>query len=294
MRGHRVVRFVARLTSLTGLVLAGCAPAPIPPELANQPPPAPVVVPSPPWPGLVLTPNNIDGFILVIANAPKTQIPAIRQAIAKTPDRDRVIGGLSARLLESPVTNVGRRLMILAVLGELKSPRAIAPLEEFIWSEKITVRGELGGPVPSTPPATSYFPYTGALKARAAEMLAYIGTQDAFNATLEVAGRHPLREVRVAAIDAYLYNHGDSAGAREALRRVVPQSEAKLIGIPRRTHDMDVRDFDRRLDAFYAQYPEERPPVPVQGPGGYTGGAPPPVIERGARPPATPRATLGQ
>jgi len=111
---------------------------------------------------------------------------------------------------------------------------------------------------------TSFFNYDGGLRARAAEMLSYIGTHSALDATRDVVHRHPSPEVRIAAIDAYLFQLHDSADARAELQGLVQPDDRKMIGLPRRTRDMDVREFDARLNAFYERYPDERPPAPVQ------------------------------
>jgi hypothetical protein len=95
-------------------------------------------------------------------------------------------------------------------------------------------------------------------------MLAYIGTSDAFAGTRDVVSKHPAAEARIAAIDAYLFNHSDSKEAKAELLQLARPDDAKLIGIPRRTRDMDVKEFDARVQAFYERYPEERPSVPQQ------------------------------
>jgi len=79
---------------------------------------------------------------------------------------------------------------------------------------------------------------------------------------LEIAASHPGAEVRIAAIDAYLFNHADSAEAKEGLARIVRAEERKLIGIPRFKRGMDVSQFDQLVTDFYRRYPEEMPQWP--------------------------------
>jgi hypothetical protein len=208
----------------------------------------------------LFTAETIDEFLSRVGAIPHSQAADIRAAIARAATDQEVLEGLLKRLQTTPVTDVGRHLMILSILGELKSARAVEPLKEFIWNERTLVPPQQPGEPGDT--RTSFFNHDGALRARAAEMLAYIGGRDADVAVLEIAARHPGAEVRIAAIDAYLFNHADSAEAKEELAKFVRTEERKLIGIPRFKRGMDVRQFDQLVADFYRRYPEEIPQWP--------------------------------
>jgi hypothetical protein len=69
---------------------------------------------------------------------------------------------------------------------------------------------------------------------------------------------HPEADVRRAAIDAYLYNHGDGEEAVRYVRTIARPEDQKWVGIPRRTLDTDPDDMRKRVDAL-----TDRPPTPT-------------------------------
>lgn len=269
---HRLCSLGSTATGSTFLIsllvavsfVSGCSKEPVIPRSNNDDLPQivlPVNVPNPPA-SISLTAATVDEFLLWVQRVPLSQTALIRKQIALAASDDAVVDALTKRLLEIPIQNVGRHLMILSVLGETRNPRAIAPIVQFIWLDRPLV--EEPAEVLGAGTHTSRFNYDGGLRARAVEMLAYIGTSDAFASTRDVISKHPGAEVRIAAIDAYLFDHNDSAEAKAELLRLARPDEAKLIGIPRRTRDMNVKEFDSRVQAFYERYPEEQPPVPAQ------------------------------
>lgn len=240
--------------------LSACSRGRVPSSNDSAPPklPAPVVSARPP---VALTPEKADEFLRWVATVPISQKETIRQQIAAAAADSRVVDALTDRLLKFPVTDHTRHLMILSTLGEIRSPRAIGSLKQFIWYDKDMFAAGASGV--STGVKTSYFYPTRGLQSRAVEMLAYIRSEEALAATREVAAKHPGGEVRIAAINAYLFNQGDSEKAKAELSQQVRESDRKFIGLPRRTHDMNLREFEEKVCAYYEKYPGERPPAPV-------------------------------
>ncbi|MBD0712317.1 MULTISPECIES: hypothetical protein [unclassified Streptomyces] len=169
--------------------------------------------------------------------------------------------GLFRALEEQPVPDVGRHLMLLSTIGELGDASAAPRLESFVWS-----RAKLFPRANEAEGEDSLLNFDALLQARAAEMLSYLDTEEAARATLRIAADHPERAVRAAAIDAHLFNHGDSAEAVQEVMAVVRPEDRQLVGLTRLKGDMDPAEFERRVNAFYERYPEERPPVPHGGP----------------------------
>ena len=64
-------------------------------------------------------------------------------------------------------------------------------------------------------------------------MIAYINSQAAKAVVLKTISDHASRTVRLSAMNAYLYNNGDSAEAIAAARQHSKPEEVKFIGIPR-------------------------------------------------------------
>ena len=95
-------------------------------------------------------------------------------------------------------------------------------------------------------------------------MLAYLCSEEAFAVTREVAAKHSSRQVRIAAINSYLFNHNDSAKAQADLSQQIQSVDRKFIGLPQCKSDMKLRDFEENVRGYYDKYPGERPPAPVK------------------------------
>ncbi len=214
-----------------------------------------------------LKPGATEDFLAWIATVPADKSEIIRQRIASASDDQGVARELVSKLLELPVRDTGRHVVLLSVIGEMRNSAAIEPLGTFIWWKgELTTQAKASGVDDS-----DYAPpdQTALLQSRAVEMLAYLGGAyaKADEATLKVAAEHPLRAVRLAAIDSYAWNHGDSDVAKTTLARLVSKDDAKYIGIPRKTRHMSEaqkKDFDQRVAAFYEAHPEELPPTPAK------------------------------
>ncbi|MGH8583925.1 MAG: hypothetical protein ACREWG_14315, partial [Gammaproteobacteria bacterium] len=160
-------------------LITGCASnAPAPTSSADDPPKAT----SPSLPATItvipLTVNSVDEFLTNVATIPHSQTDAIRKEISRVAMDPQIVDALAKRLLALPVKDIDRHLMILATLGEMRNPEAIKPLVQFIWSGQPLVVDPNPGQDGHT--GSSFFNHAGALKARAAEMLAYIGTKEAY------------------------------------------------------------------------------------------------------------------
>lgn len=224
-----------------------------PPPLGN-PPPFDVLS------GPQLSCETVDEFIMWAAAVPISHVDVIRQRISKCHGDDKIVDRLLDELWKLPVMDVGRHGVILSILGELRNERALERLEKFVWYE-----GEL---TPTAPHAENRRPCmfelngTELLQARATEMLAYLATEAAAKATLQIACDHPKQVVRAAAIDSHMFNHGDSREVAEELREIVRASDRALVGLPRKVRGGDIEEFERAVFDWYERNPEHRPPIP--------------------------------
>ena len=213
-------------------------------------------------PPKALTADTVEEFIQWVAAVPVSETQRIRDAIAPARGDDALHIALINRLFTLPVTDFGRHQLLLSTLGELRRPDSADYLIRFV-----NLPGDQIIPLPPRQQGTgglctSYLDYCSGLQARAVEMLAYLGTSQALEAVLRAASAHPSRPVRLAAIDAYLYNHQDSSDAMERASAVVRQDEAMFVGLPRRSSLSDPAEFQARLADFYKRYPSEVPPSP--------------------------------
>lgn len=219
----------------------------------------------------------MDEFLLWAAGTGVDQVGVVRSQIADAADGSLAV--LASSLHDLPVRDCGRHLILLAVLGEMRSPQALDPLETFVWTQgQITVGHEPHEETPASSapgliPCDLDFDSSAMLRARAVEMLAYLGTGEAVDATLRVVRDHPEAGVRIAAIDAHLFNQGDTGAAIDALRPHVRESDQKWVGVPRFTREIDRGDFDRALSAVHAHLDEHaevphvvEPPAPMPPP----------------------------
>jgi hypothetical protein len=205
--------------------------------------------------------RSIDAFVRWVASTPVSDAQAVRDAIAEARTDDEAARALIARLFDLPVSDVGHHQILISIIGEMRRPEFVEPLVRFIGLPPDSIVHD----VTNYPARGAFVTYTNAtvlLKARAVEMLAYLRTAEALQAVLGFASQHESRPVRLAALDAYTFNHEDSPEAIERARAAARREEAKLVGIPRRTRDSDPAQFAAKVAAFYEQYPEERPPAP--------------------------------
>jgi hypothetical protein len=176
-------------------------------------------------------------------------------------NKDEVLDTLIFKLFQLPVTDFGRHLLLISIIGELCHPKAVEPLIKFI-----NTKGE--HIVPShrnnsdDKIKTSFLDYSAALQARAVEMLAFIKTAESLTAVLHFVSNHSSLAVRLAAMDAFVYNHNDNIESIEKVRQVARADEVKMVGLTRFECNCDIKDFNTKLSTFYKNNKEEIPPIP--------------------------------
>src|SRR6188768_2220055 len=232
-------------------------------------PPMPIESHPPPFdpstikrlPPVKLEPGTIESFVLWVAGTPMSKVQEVRDAIADARADDKVAGKLIATLFELPATDIGRHQMLLSIIGEMARPEFFEPLVRFIELPDDDIMRYVGDAPPCGVCTTQIIP-AALLKGRAVEMLAHLRTTEALEAVLGFASKHESRVVRLAALDAYTYNHDDNPESLARAAAAARPEEAKFVGLPRRTRDMDPEKFEASVDAFYKRYPEELPPAP--------------------------------
>jgi hypothetical protein len=170
-----------------------------------------------------LGPDTVDEFVAWVAGAPAHRTEEIRELIAVGCDDD-VVEALGAALLARPVPDPGMQLIVLAILGESRHPAAVRPLVRFVADVEPLFKAVEYPPVRlgrDVIDCDLNLDMSAALRARAVEMLCYLKTDHAIEATLTFVSDHPGADVRHAAIDAYLFNHADSGETEAEIRRRV-------------------------------------------------------------------------
>jgi hypothetical protein len=207
--------------------------------------------------------STVDKFVDWVSTMPSSQVPDVKQQIALVKSDPKVVDAVAGKLSFRNLGSYGRQLIYLSILGEMKNERALGPLRDYLNSRECPVFEERAVIRPvSTAPKMSIFDACAGLKAAAVNMIAYVNSRAAKAVVLKAIGDHASRSVRLSAMNAYLYNNGDSAEAIATVRQYGKPEETKFVGLPRLSADTDPKDFAARLTRFYTEHPEERPPQP--------------------------------
>lgn len=162
-------------------------------------------------------------------------------------------------------------LLHLAILGELKNPTVgLGCLRDILWTPlptEGTPDVELGDFIEVESLAT--------VQAKAVDGLAYLRSPAGDAEVLKAIESHPSRIVRAEAIDAYLWNHGDSPDAKARLLPLTKgHGEEIFLDRVRKEDGEGAATLDPKLEAFLRAHPELRPTEDQQG------GANPPKNEK--------------
>jgi hypothetical protein len=205
--------------------------------------------------------STVDKFADWVSTMPSSQVGDVKQQIALVKTDPKVVDAVASKLSFRDLGSYGHQLIYLSILGEMKNERALTPLQNYLNSPECPVFEERDlVHAASNEPKTSIFDACAGLKAAAINMIAYLNSPAAQAVVLKTISGHASRTVRLSAINAYLYNNGDSAEAMTTARRYAKPEEAKFVGIPRLSADTDSKEFAARMTRFYTEHPEELPP----------------------------------
>jgi hypothetical protein len=135
-------------------------------------------------------------------------------------------------------------MLTIGFLGELKQREAMPFLSEIVW-QRLPNKG-MGG----HSELLSERELEEMIQAKAVQGLAYLGISEADGAVQEVMLEHESLHVRETAVDAYMWNHGDSAEAAKELYSLLPEDLHPLVERPRFQAGMDPEVFTARLTAW--------------------------------------------
>lgn len=178
-----------------------------------------------------------------------------RKVIESARNNADVVNALYGELVEAKKKDHSRALLVLAILGEMRSPYAEKLLRDFVHLPLPEKGTEVAGEIVEQTALAS-------LQAQAIDGLAYLRSATADEEVLRAIGEHPSRIVRAEAIDAYLWNHGDSAEARAVAARYVRKAERIFLDRIRREEGESAEIFNRKLQVYLKRHPEVAPPEP--------------------------------
>jgi hypothetical protein len=188
-----------------------------------------------------------------------------RKVLAEAASRPEVIDGFIKEIERVQTTDHTRALLALALLGETRNPTAQDFFAGFARRPLPTTGTVIEGEIIEQTRAAQ-------LQAKAVDGLAYANTEASNRAVTQIIAEHPSKIVRAEAINAYLWNHGDSDEARKFLTQFVRKDELILLDRVRRDTGETADVFNRKLAAFLDKHPELAPPQPdklstTRGPG---------------------------
>jgi hypothetical protein len=196
--------------------------------------------------------ESVPAFVSWASRSGIKQSDEVRRMIAAARNDSAVATELCREIGEQQKTDFSRTLITLSVLGELRNAEGEKCLITFLHQpfpkEGTVVNGEI---VEQTS--------LGVLQGKAVDGLAYEHTDTGDREVLQAAGSHPSRIVRAEAINAYLWNHHDSAAARVTLLKVVRTDERTFLNRPRLEPGVSRDEFNRKLAAYSRLHPAPRP-----------------------------------
>lgn len=202
------------------------------------------------WAGLSAPEEREDGRNAIMTAAAD---PVVSLAVAQE---------LCDLLREALTADHTRALLELAILGELRNPAvSLVCMAEILWLPKPT-QGTMDAETGDFVEVESL----ASLQAKAVDGLAYLRNPVADSEVLRAVATHPSRIVRAEAIDAYLWNHGDSPQARLVLQPLARlNGEEAFLDRVRREDGEDAASFDAKLDTFLRTHPELVAPIEETG-----------------------------
>jgi hypothetical protein len=189
-----------------------------------------------------------------VYRATKQDLPVVAEVVESLSRQPGAVEAMSRQYRQLPAEAIEQRLVVLGILGEMKRSDAVAQLREVIWAPL--------PPADSQPERLTERDLEEMIQVKAVQGLAYLATPQADAAVREVIERHEALHVRVSAIDAYMWNHGDSPETAAELYRLLPADLHPYVERPRFHRGMDREEFTRRLRAWQAKWgsqPESAP-----------------------------------
>lgn len=181
-----------------------------------------------------------------IYKATNRDLPVVAEVVAGLRQQPGAVEAMARQYRQLPTEAVEHRLVVLGILGEMKRSDALAPLREVVWA-----------PLPqadSLPEKLTARDLEEMVQVKAVQGLAYLKTRQADAAVREVIKNHEALSVRVSAIDAYMWNHGDRPEKAAELYRMLPEELHPYVERPRFHRGQDAEEFTRRLLAWQEKW----------------------------------------
>ena len=182
----------------------------------------------------------------------------VYKALSAARENRAIVEAFCGEVSRSVMSDYSRTLVTLGLLGAMKSPLGSECLVKFLHRPFPTQGTVIDGEVVEQTAM-------GMLQGKALDGLAFLRSPEGDKEVFWAVREHPSRVVRAEAINAYLWNHGDSAEAKATLSRYVRPDEKVFLDRVRRGEGEGAKQFNPKLDAFLKEHPDLVAPNPVKG-----------------------------
>jgi hypothetical protein len=190
---------------------------------------------------------QLETVLSELGRSTRQDLPLIRQSIVLLRNQPDIIKAFADMYESTSKEAFQKRLVILQVVGEMQRADALVFLKEVVW-----------GPLPPVTPepaeGLTAREYEEVLQSKAVQDIAYLREDngdlktEAIEETVKIMQTHTAQAVRIAAIDAYMWNHCDSREQAAILYDILPQELHKYVERPRFYNGMNQQVFDARLE----------------------------------------------
>jgi hypothetical protein len=168
-----------------------------------------------------------------------SDLPAIYEYLQRLRQVPAVVSVLAEMYRQEQTQNYDSRAFVLGIIGEMRRLDALPFLREVVWRTL---------PQPgSTKCGLTARELEEIVSVKALQGIAYVRTPEGFQETLKIILEHESPHVKISAIDAYMWNSGDTREAAQKLYQTIPADLHKFVERPRFQRSMDSKVFERRV-----------------------------------------------
>jgi len=197
--------------------------------------------------------KELDPILLSINRSKRQDLSSVLLALRLLSEQPNVVSALSHYYHGLDKQDFSKRILTVKVLGALRRNDSL-PILRSIVLEPGNQEGE------SPKYQLGKRNYDDIVRSRAIRGITYLRTSEALKETIHVIKTHPSRAVRIEAIEAYMWNLGDSEAAAATLYRVAPEVLRRYITRPRFYRGMDPTEFDIRVQKWRTRWVTQADP----------------------------------
>lgn len=190
--------------------------------------------------------ENLKAIIPEIKKSCRGDIPQVRAAIKLLREQPVIIDALIKIYQSLPKKAYQDRSILLGIIGEMKRDDAFPFLREVIWNPLPEYQIWTDG--------TSPYEEEEMIAVKAVQCLAYLNNAHCRQELMEIMLSHQSSHVKIMAVDAFMWNQGDSEEAAAALYQTLPPQMHKYVEMPRFAHNMDADQFREKLERWTSRW----------------------------------------